>query len=151
MSAFEDRLNEAYAPAWRPAAGDTLVGTVVALGERQGEFEPYPIITVETDGGQQFAFHAFHTVAKSELAAQKPRIGERVGVKYIGQIASQGGRGKYHGYRIIVDRPMTLDWSTYGDEDAPMVDYSRSDVPSDVPAPARARQALEDELDELPY
>jgi hypothetical protein len=129
MSTLDDALNAEFAPAWRPQAGDTLTGEVVGIGERVGyDDEVYPIITVRTDDGE-LAFHAFHTVARNELAKARPAIGEVIGVKYAGQ--KPGARGSYHAYRVVVDRPQqAFNWSRYGvDEDA-----AEPDVPSDFAA-----------------
>ena len=61
---LSDRL-DSYAEAWRPKPGDKLIGVVVDLDERDSEYDdpPYPIVTVETDDGEELAFHAYHTVA----------------------------------------------------------------------------------------
>ena len=67
--------------------GDKLIGTVVDLDERDSDYgdEPYPIVTVETDDGNELACHAFHTVARNELAKQRPVVGERIGIAYHGK------------------------------------------------------------------
>lgn len=113
MNTLEQRL-DSYAEAWRPEPGDKLVGTVVELGQRQSEFDkdPYPIITVETEEGEQFAFHGFHTVARGELAKLRPRLGERIGIAYHGKHEERG----YERYRIIVEREHgdDPDWDAIG-------------------------------------
>ena len=112
---LEDRL-DTFAEAWRPKAGDKLIGTVVDLDERESEYdeEPYPIVPVRTDDGQELAFHGFDTVARNELAKQRPRVSERIGIAYHGV---PEGR-KYEAYRIIVERdePQELDWSRFAPE-----------------------------------
>ena len=85
---LEKALDTDYAPAWRPEAGDKLVGEIVGLSERPGYDEtPYPIVTVRQDDGTELALHAFHTVIANELAKQRPVVGERIGVKYLGRTA----------------------------------------------------------------
>jgi hypothetical protein len=110
----EERL-DSFAEAWRPEAGDKLIGTVVDLDERDSDFgdEPYPIVTVLTDTGDERAFHGFHTVARNELAKQRPKVGERIGIAYHG-LSDKG----YERYRIIVERDETpsLDWDRYAEE-----------------------------------
>ena len=72
-----NRLEKDYAPAWRRKPGDALVGEVADLSQNTGyDGEPYPIVVVKQDGGEELAFHAFHTVARNELAKQRPQIGE---------------------------------------------------------------------------
>jgi hypothetical protein len=42
-------------------------------------------------------------VLKNKVREQQPRVGDRVGVKYIGE--KEGSRGMYGDYRFVVDRP----------------------------------------------
>jgi hypothetical protein len=137
MESIEENLGREYAEAWRPNPGDMLVGEVVGLSSRDGGFGEYPIVvvrqgpTVETE----LAFHAIHAVAQHELAAQKPQIGERVAIKYLGRREAASGK-PYHSYKIAIDRPASeFDWSRYGGEpDAgvePQVDKDAGDAPED--------------------
>ena len=111
MKTLHDRL-DSFAEAWRPEPGDKLVGVIVDLDERVSQYDEdaYPILTIETDDEEEFAFHAFHTVARNELAKQRPAVGDRIGVAYFGK---KDGRN-YESYRIIVERadpePRTFDW-----------------------------------------
>jgi hypothetical protein len=95
MSNLQDQLDAEFAPAWRPAPGEKVVGTVVALDTRDGAFGRYPIVTLNT-GGEEVALHAFHEVLANELARLAPKIGDELGVKYLGQHTEKG----YHQYRV---------------------------------------------------
>ena len=114
MRSIDDRL-DSFAEAWKPEPGDKLIGTVVDLDERDSAYgdEPYPIVTVQDDDGNELAFHAFHTVARNELAKQRPAIGDRIGIAYHGK---KNGKN-YESYRVIVDRPdsepKTIDWDKH--------------------------------------
>jgi hypothetical protein len=128
-----DRL-DSFADAWRPQAGDKLVGIVVDLDLRSSQFdeEPYPIVTVrvselgstEQGGrpippGSERSFHAFHTVARNEVARQQPALGQTVG------IASHGRHDRgYERYRVIVERPPN-----------PLPERALIDVDEEPPAP----------------
>jgi len=114
---LEDRLNADFATAWKPDPDGLLIGEVVELSERDGGFGSYPIITVKQDDGELLAFHAYHTVAASQLAAARPAIGARIGIRYKGKIDGGGTHGSYHGYRIVTDHPAgtSIDWSKYGE------------------------------------
>ena len=90
-----------FPEAWRPKIGDCLIGTVVSTDERDGEYGTYPIVTVETEGGKRLAFHAFHTVARGELARLRPKVGDEIGIKYHGKDAERG----YERYTMRIDRP----------------------------------------------
>ena len=38
MSTLQQDLDADFAPAWRPAAGDSLIGTVTGISEREGTY-----------------------------------------------------------------------------------------------------------------
>jgi hypothetical protein len=116
-TSIEDRLNADFAEAWKPEPGDTLIGEIVEIGERDGGYGPYPIVTIRQDDTSVLAVHAFHTVLASQLAEQHPAIGDRIGIRYKGRVTSEGARGGYHSYRVTVDRPAggNVDWSKYGE------------------------------------
>ena len=116
---FEDRLEQGTAPAWRPDQGDDdlLVGTVVDIDRGTSDYEPYPLLTIIKEDGTEVAVHAFHTVLKNELIRQQPQLGERIGIKYLGeQQTKPGSRFKsFIGYRVKVDRAAgEFDWSKIG-------------------------------------
>jgi hypothetical protein len=100
---LRDELLRPPAEAWRPDAGDVLIGEVVELDERRGFAErPYSVVTVRTDDGDYVAFHAFHTVARDELARARPKVGDRLGVGYHGLVDK--GESRYELYRVKVVR-----------------------------------------------
>lgn len=112
---LSDRL-DSFAEAWKPKPGDKLIGVVVDLDERTSDYDdgaPYPIVTVETDDGQELAFHAFHTVARNELGKQRPQLGDRIGIAYHGKPEGKS----YESYRVIVEhaepQAKTLDWDKH--------------------------------------
>ena len=106
-----DRLNSDGAAGWRPEPGDTLIGEIIDLSERTGDYEPYPIVTVQPEGGgDPVAVHAFHSVIKREVSKLKPNIGDKVGFKYLGEGTSKDGKTKYQSYRVVLERS-AIDWS----------------------------------------
>jgi len=113
MSTLHDALDASFAAAWRPAPGEKLVGTVTELGERDGPYGLYPIITVRQADGSEFAAHAFHDVLQNELARVAPKHGDQIGIKYSGKDQEKG----YH--RYVVRRAgddSALEWAKYGAE-----------------------------------
>jgi hypothetical protein len=66
-------------------------------------------VTVRTDEGEFVAFHAFHTVAKEELAKLQPRVGDRFGVAYLGLVQKDDSRYELYRMKVV---------STEGDERA---------------------------------
>jgi hypothetical protein len=122
-----DRLGM-FPEAWKPKEGDQLIGTITELGDRDGGFGDYPVITVITEAGDEYAVHGFHTVLKSELGKLRPTVGDQIGIAYHGKDEAKG----YERYRVIVDRktpaPTTeADWARHtaeaqaelGDDDEP--------------------------------
>ncbi len=143
-------VDREYAEAWRPEPGDKLIGEVVELSQRDGEFGSYPIITIKQGNGEELALHAFHTVAQNELARVRPQVGETAAIKYIGKRTAQDGRTTFHAYRVAVDRPAPpFNWAKYSDDVEPPGggDVERvggSDVPADDFAGAAAAKQEED-------
>lgn len=147
MSSIEDRLDASYAAAWRPDVDDKLVGEVVALSERDGGYGNYPILTLRRDDGEELAVHAMHYVLSSELAKLRPKIGDRLAIKYLGKIAPKTG-APYHAYRVVSDAAAGgLDWSRYGDADDGDAGGGGSDLPNDG---ATAEPAAES-ADDIPF
>ena len=95
---IEDRLNR-EPEAWKPQPGDRLIGTVVEVEEYRSDYGTYPMITISTDDGQEWMFHAFHTVARTEIERKQPKPGDRIGIAYHG-LSEKG----YEQYRIVLER-----------------------------------------------
>lgn len=110
MSSLEDRL-DSYAEAWRPKAGEKIVGEVIDVDSRTTEYGTYPIVTLRTDEGTELAIHGFHTVLKSEFSKARPEVGDRIGVKYLGK-----HEPRYESYRVVRERAhgAALDWDAIG-------------------------------------
>jgi len=96
---------DAVAVAWRPKAGEKLIGTIIDVDVRTGEYGAYPIVTIASDEGAEVAVHCFHAVLKSEFSKRPPRAGERVGLKYLG-LTEKG----YESYRVAWEEAVTPDW-----------------------------------------
>jgi hypothetical protein len=155
MSTLDDRLDADYAPAWRPDPGDKIEGEVVAIAERAGEYDPYPIVTVRRSDGEEFAIHAFHTVLAGEFAKLQLKLGDKIAVKYLGKKQNRAGNGSYHAYRVVKDGDEPLvNWTKYAtgtdDDDS----TPASDLPSDFPAPTGYGQPPakpKDDGDDIPF
>lgn len=105
---------EKFPEPWKPEVGAKLVGEVIGVEQRDGEYGSYPIVVVMTGDGSEFAFHGFHTVAKNELAKQRPEVGDRIAIKYFGRTDDDRG---YERYRILVDKPQqAVDWDAIGEQ-----------------------------------
>lgn len=154
-----DELDADYPTAWKPKPGDKLVGTVVDISEREGTYGPYPIVTVRTAEGEEFAVHAFHEVLSGELAKIAPKPGDELGFKYVGRHPERN----YHQYRVRRDGSTAeVSWAKYaGDRDqasahAPLVvDESDASTEAALEAERNATAAAEAErdaaADEIPF
>lgn len=80
---------------WKPEEGDVLVGMVVGrythTHEQYGDSPALRILS----GAQEWRWHAFGTVASSEVEQCDPQWGDWIGVKYEGQ------SGDYKVYRVV--------------------------------------------------
>jgi hypothetical protein len=142
-ASLEDRLRLSQErEAWRPAAGEQLVGTVLSITERESNYGgTYPLLVVATDDGRALDVHAFESVLLDELAKLRPRVGERIGIAYLGKHEERG----YHRYRLVVDRDAqpSVDWDRYGEQAAADLADAGA-APTDVRIDARALDGLRD-------
>ena len=123
MATIHDELDREFAPAWKPQPGDKLVGIVTDLSVRDGTYGQYPIITLRGGDGE-LAVHAFHEVLQNELGRVAPKLGDHIGIKYVGKDPDKG----YHRYRVRRDGDESFDWGRFGDPDT----AAGSDVPADA-------------------
>jgi hypothetical protein len=85
---------------WRPNPGDRLIGRVVELDTASSAYGDYPLVVVESDeDNTEYAIHAFRTVLKSELAKRKPKVGDRLAIRYDGKLPGKS----YEGYKVAVE------------------------------------------------
>jgi hypothetical protein len=114
MTTVHEDLDREFAPAWKPQPGDKLVGIVTDLSVRDGEYGQYPIITIRSEEGE-FAAHAFHEVLANELARVAPKVGDHLGVKYVGKDPDKG----YHRYRVRRSGDNeSFNWGAFGQREA---------------------------------
>ena len=131
-------VDRKFAEAWRPDPGGKLIGEIVELSSRSGfDDQPYPILTIKGDDGTELAFHAFHTVAKNELARLRPQVGQRIAIRYDGQKEGADGRARYHAYRVATDHAPEFSWGAFGDS---------GDVGSDIPTDEPKLELTDDDI-----
>jgi len=117
---IEERLESGLPSAWRPDQDDPdlLVGVVQEIEIGTSDYGQYPIIVVRSDAGEEKAVHAFHTVLQNELKRNQPQIGERIGIKYLGDVETKPGSKfkSFKGYRVKVERDQNVafDWNKLG-------------------------------------
>jgi hypothetical protein len=116
MTATEDRYDRLaqetereHAEAWRPNAGDVLVGEYVRrdAGVSSYDGRSHPILVLKDRNGVEHAVWCFHAVLRERLAALKPKVGELVAVRYKGK--RQGANAAYHDYAVEIEREGAAD------------------------------------------
>lgn len=105
-----DALLDQDIAAWRPEAGEKLIGRVVLvdIAGVDSTFGAYPLLTIRRDdNGELVNVHAFHGVLRKELMRREVGEGDRLGIKYFGT-AEGGDYGSYENYRVVVERAAHL-------------------------------------------
>lgn len=105
MSSLSDRLGSFPEP-WRPSPGDKVIGEITELDTRQSDYgDPYTIVTVVTEEGEEIAIHGFHTMLRNAIERKQPQVGDRFGVAYFGPAEKTvEGMHPAERYRVIVER-----------------------------------------------
>jgi len=114
-----DGWDGTYPDAWRPRAGETLVGVVKNYTTAENQYGEVAVCTVsEEETGKAVAVWLSSAVLLSLYKRHKPKVGERIGLKYGGTHPEKG----YKLYALVVDRPEEAEPdfdSLIGDSDAP--------------------------------
>lgn len=138
---LKDKLDEEpeQVEGWRPEnEGDELIGKVLRYNMRKtDDYEPYPVVTVEQEGGDRKAFHAFHTVAKTaieDLGGVGP--GDEIAIRYLGK--AEGKTYPYHDYRIVIEHS--------GNHHA-----ANPEAEADRAAAAAREEATKQAVDDIPF
>jgi hypothetical protein len=106
MATLSERL-DSFPEPWKPTEkGEKLVGRLVEVDLRESDYgEPYPILTVESEvDGKEYAWHAFHTMARNAVKKKQPQPGEKVGIVYGGLGEAEQGRNAPVRWRLLVER-----------------------------------------------
>lgn len=96
---LQDRLDQ-ESTYWEPEAGDSLIGTVVGLATRSGDYGDYPVVTVRTPAGAYIEVSGMRSVLREKIYEKDLQVGDEVGFKYEGEKESKKGT-KYHSYRVV--------------------------------------------------
>lgn len=104
-----------WPPAWKPKPGEVLVGFIESYDVGHTPFGAVRTVMIAQEAtGEVVSVWLSSTVLLDQFQKQKPKPGERVGLKYLGRDEAKG----YHRYRLLVDRPdEALEFSPLGGED----------------------------------
>ena len=103
-------------PVWKPEElGDELRGVIRSVSIRESKYESgsYPYLEIERDDGEVVGWHASQSVPKRRLAEIKPRVGERIGIRYSGEQTGKTGTS-YKAFVVKVPPragDVDVDWS----------------------------------------
>jgi hypothetical protein len=89
-------------PDWRPSAGDSIAGAVVAVDRftpREGD--SFPVVTIATRDGEPVRVFCSRSVLRREIAEKHPQPGDLIAVRYNGSRLSGAGRS-FHHYSVAV-------------------------------------------------
>jgi hypothetical protein len=93
---------DGWPEAWNPKPGDNLVGVVRRYDQGQSMYGPVHTVIVEREGlGELVSVWLSSTVLLALFRQHRPKVGERIGVRYLGKHPEKG----YRRYVLLVDRP----------------------------------------------
>jgi hypothetical protein len=114
---LEARLDRDDAPIWHPQPGDRLIGEVIEMTWREGDYGIHPFIVMRDDNGDETAVRTSATVLRNGLQRQRVQVGDRVALQYRGERKSQSGRSTYHDYRVLKTQRADGDFWAQADEE----------------------------------
>jgi hypothetical protein len=85
---------------WTPEPGDELVGAVVAVDRRTGQFGDYLVVTID-NGDEEVGVPATGSVLSRHL--ERVKVGDKVGIRFLGEGMSKSGR-RYKNYTVRIKK-----------------------------------------------
>lgn len=131
-TAQQNQYDYEYAPGWVPKKNEVLEGTIVSIDTGNSAYGPYPIITVEQANGSKKALHAFHQAIRGQLAARRPKVGDPIGIKYLGKKKS-ANNFTYDVYRVMGGGSEGFDWDAEDKRNGVTPDDANPATDEDVP------------------
>jgi hypothetical protein len=92
-------------PAWKPEAGDFLIGTVMNKFDATGEYGTHVALIVsqhETD--QEFTVYCSPTVLAKQIDRANPMVGDAIAIKYLGTQKNPKNDREYKNFQAKVVR-----------------------------------------------
>jgi hypothetical protein len=94
-------------PAWKPIPGEVLVGQVEGYDTYVGKYGESKVCFLRDQAsGSLVSVYLSSTVLFNEFKKLRPKVGETVGIRYLGKVDGDDG---YHRYKVIVDRELNVD------------------------------------------
>jgi hypothetical protein len=100
-------------PTWRPQPGEVLAGVIDRYTISETPQGPVrTVIVTEERTGARISLRLASTSLLALFAQYQPQPGERIDVRYRSNAPDHG----YQRWRLLIDRPETLDFSPLGGE-----------------------------------
>jgi hypothetical protein len=110
-----DEQSNQWPDSWRPRDGEILCGRVVRYATGPTKYGTCHTCILERDDGARVSVWLSSTVLLDLFRKERPKVGERVGIKSLGKHPEKG----YRRWSLVVDRPdAEPDFSPLGGEDA---------------------------------
>lgn len=91
---------DATVARWRPEPGDRLLGDVIGITYTDGKHGTYATVRVRERSGDIAEVVASHTTLRNKLTELKVQAGDKLGVKYLGEVSKVDGNGSYFDYSV---------------------------------------------------
>jgi hypothetical protein len=115
--------------------GDVVEGEITDLQRIVSNYGEYVLLTIILDKqcgpmhpGTRVGVHCFHAALASTIQRLKPRVGESIGICYLGQTESKRGQ-EYHDYRVSMSRGSDDFWDTPATPQSSDTTYTQDDLP----------------------
>lgn len=88
------------AQRWSPTAGDILIGKVKEMRKVTTGYGEGRVVDIENKEGTFTVF--LSTVLRSKFSKQDIKPGDEVGIKFLGEVESKGGRS-YKDFAVVTE------------------------------------------------
>jgi hypothetical protein len=101
------------ATGWRPEIGDEVEGQMLGIRVGTSSFGgTYPILfVIDKESDEPVSLHAFHEVLRNEIVKQRPKPGETVYVKFLGEKPEWEGPKGYNAPMLYAFAVLSRDTS----------------------------------------
>jgi hypothetical protein len=149
MTSLDDKLSK-WPEAWKPQAGDRLIGTVTEIEERDSDYseESYPALLVEVEAGPdgeesqqdgepvspgtELVLYASQASIMWQVRRKKVAAGDKIAVKFLGLgEQSKPGMAQPKLYRLIVlerggnEPPVAVSTASESSQDEDAIPFDR--------------------------
>ncbi len=145
---YEDELDQqldAERPeAWVPEqAGETIKGTVMGWETGTTKFGKQDICIIDT-GEEVRSVWIMGSVLQNQFERVQPKIGERIGIRYLGKRQNEKGDNEYKDWKVVVSGRLGREKS-WGDEPIPAAQAQQEADASGI-----VQQAAQTAIDRTP-